>query len=699
MTANTLSITALLQSIEVRSSGSRLPRYQITGAPALVIMVGTVALVVWFVARFFMMRRQARATLALMTASEARYHLLFDSNPCPMWVYDLATTSIVEVNDAAIAQYGYTREEFVARKLADMRSPDDAARLQEMLLDLADDAESVHIARHVKKDGTQIDVEARGRPLPISGRRLRLVVLTDCTERMAAERNVRDAEERARATTEVLQTLIDTAPQAMIVTDIDLHVTRWNRAAETLFGWSADEVLGKLVPFVPPDKQAEVAERYARVTVNGDIAPTEIVRLRKDGSRVQVVAAVAPLHDDTGNMVGFITIFTDLTDRNLLEAQLRQSQKMEAIGTLAGGVAHDFNNLLTVILSYSEMLLAGNLAPEFRGDLEEISTAARRATALTRQLLTFSRKAIVQARPVDMNDMVRGMQPMLRRLLATNIGLSATLSATVAVVLADPSQLEQILMNLVVNASDAMPDGGSLAIETRNVDLDRSYAQTHVGVQPGPYVLLAVTDTGIGMDAATVAKAFEPFFTTKDVGRGTGLGLATVYAITKQLDGHVWVYSEPGHGASFKIYLPRHASIQTPEEPKAPHSAPEQRTGTALLVEDDDSVRRAVRRMLERIGYSVLEAPDGETGLSVAAGYQGTIDIVITDLMMPRMNGGDFAAALAKTHPTLRVVFASGYTDDTVVRRGLLTEEHVFLQKPFTAEQLAQAIAKLRGTA
>jgi two-component system cell cycle sensor histidine kinase/response regulator CckA len=350
-----------------------------------------------------------------------------------------------------------------------------------------------------------------------------------------------------------------------------------------------------------------------------------------------------------------------------------------------------------VILSYTEMLLSGNLAPEFRGDLEEISTAARRATALTRQLLTFSRKAIVQVRPVDINDVVRGMHSMLRRLLATNIDLTTTLSVDGGVVIADPSQLEQILMNLVVNASDAMPEGGALVVETRNVELDRAYAQSHAGVQPGPYVMLAVTDTGIGMDAATVSKVFEPFFTTKEVGRGTGLGLATVYAITKQLDGHVWVYSEPGLGATFKIYLPRQTASMPEETPATASLSMAPRSGTALLVEDDEAVRRAVRRMLERIGYNVLEAPDGETGLAVAAGHTGSIDIVITDLVMPRMNGGDFASALARTHPKLRVVFASGYTDDTVVRRGLLTAEHAFLQKPFTAEQLAQTVFRLRG--
>ncbi|MEP6495894.1 MAG: PAS domain S-box protein [bacterium] len=697
-TTSTASVSEIVQGVVIQTPSSKLPRFEASGAPALVIIFGTLAVTTWFVVRFFKLRRQSRDALARLKVNEARYRLLFDGNPCPMWVYDVETTAIVEVNDAATAQYGYTREEFTTMSLRDLRAPDDVVRQEGMLQGLAGESESIHFARHLKKDGTAIEVEARGRPLPIPGRLLRLVVVTDYTARLATERTAREAEARARATSEMLQSLIDAAPQAMIVIDAAMYVRRWNRAAEALFGWSAEEVLGKPVPFIPPDKRGEADARLIRAIAGDSLSPTEVTRVRKDGTLVHLLVAAASLLDAHGCVVGLITIFTDLTERNLLEAQLRQSQKMEAVGTLAGGVAHDFNNLLTVILSYSEMLLSGTLAPEYRSDLEEISTAARRATALTRQLLTFSRKAIVQLRSVDINEVVRGMHPMFRRLLTTNIDLSTTLSANACVVVADPSQIEQVLMNLVVNASDAMPHGGSLAIETQNVELDRAYVQTHAGVRPGPYVMLAVADTGIGMDAATVSKAFEPFFTTKDVGRGTGLGLATVYAITKQLEGHVWVYSEPGHGATFKIYLPRHASTVADEVARAPRAREVLRAGTALLVEDDDAVRRAVRRMLERLGYSVLEASDGETGLSVATGYAGTIDVVITDLMMPRMNGGDFAAALAKTHPSLRVVFASGYTDDTVVRRGLLTDEHLFLQKPFTADQLAQAISKLRST-
>jgi two-component system cell cycle sensor histidine kinase/response regulator CckA len=682
----------------IQGSGATAPSIQL-GLTTLAIVAVVFAVIGGLVGRTFVPRRLSELRGSPLTRPDDRYRLFFESNPCPMWVYDLPTAAIIEVNDAAVAQYGYTREEFARMTLRDLRAPEDAAHLEEMLRETKPDAEMLHLARHIKKNGSRIDVEVRGHPLSIPGRALRLVVITDCTERLAVARGIREAEARASATNAMLQTVIDAAPLPMTVTDIDLNLTRWNRAAESVFGWTAAEVLGKPAPFFPEEQLPDAKNRRARSMAGEAVPPTEVIRIRKDGTRVDLMVAVSPLADLDGRIIGVISIFTDLAERNLLEGQLRQAQKMEAIGTLAGGVAHDFNNLLTIILSYSDMLLAGPLTAETHADIDEIALAARRATALTSRLLAFSRKAIVQLRPMDVNDVVRGMETMFRRLLMTNIELTTTLSLEPSVVIADPGQIEQVLMNLIGNASDAMPDGGSLVIETQNVELDGDYERTHAGVRPGSYIMLAVTDTGAGMDAATASKIFEPFFTTKGVGRGTGLGLATVYAITKQLEGHVWVYSELGHGTTFKIYIPRDMSAQPVEGAIAPRQASAQRSGTALLVEDDDAVRRAVGRMLERLGYDVIEAADGEAGLAIAAEHHGPIDIAITDLMMPRMNGLAFASAVAKTHPGLRVVFASGYTDATVLQRGLLTPAHAFLQKPFTADQLAQAITKLTGRA
>jgi two-component system cell cycle sensor histidine kinase/response regulator CckA len=648
-----------------------------------------------WVARDVTEQKRARDVLA---QSEARYRLLFEHNPSPMWVYDYDTTAILDVNDAAIEQYGYSRAEFATMTLRELRAPEDQSRLEQILKTLRRTEESVHLARHLKKDGTPIDVDVRGRPLAVPGRSLRLVVVTDVTARLATARAAQQAEERARATSEMLQSLIDTAPQAMVVLDDTWRITRWSRGAETLFGWSAAEVIGRPAPYVPDDYLEDVRARQAHADQGYFGKPREVVRLSKDGRRVPVLIATAPLLGRDGRPTAHIAVYTDLTERKLLEEQLRQSQKMEAIGTLAGGVAHDFNNILTVISSYANLLLAAGPDANDRADLEEISTAARRATALTRQLLTFTRRDVVRLESVNVNDVVGGMESMYRRLLATNIELVVKLDDRIGLVLADVSQVEQLLMNLVVNASDAMPDGGTLIIETQTAELDEVYAQTHADVKPGAYVMLAVSDSGIGMDAATISKIFEPFFTTKPVGRGTGLGLATVYAIVKQLGGHVWVYSEPGQGAAFKIYLPREAARQ--ESSAVSRAKPAAaRTGTVLLVEDDEAVRKAVRRMLEKAGYVVLEAEDAEVGFRVAAERTGSIDIVVTDLMMPGMSGSEFASRLAEAHPGLRVVLTSGYTDDAVVRRGLLGAAHAFLQKPFTSEQLTNVISELLESA
>ena len=669
----------------------------------ILILVGAIAVIVVRIRRLNREASEARLrgsaaeakveTLsAVVEQSEARYRMLFEDNPCPMWVYDYDTLAIVEANDNAAVQYGYSRDELCRMSLRDLRSPTQIPLLDDALREVDFNEQGVHITRHRRKDGTEIDVETRGRPLPIAGRRLRLVVATDVTERLSAERKLRMAESRARSTSEMLQSLIDAAPQAIIVIDERVRVTGWNRAAEKLFGWTAEEVMGRAAPILSPEERQETKARIE--TVAGG-RPMEVTRWRKDGTPVDVLLSAAPFMSVRGERVGYIAVFTDLTDRKQLEEQLRQSQKMEAIGTLAGGIAHDFNNILTVITSYSSMLLAAREEDDpDRGDLEEIATAAKRATGLTRQLLTFTRRAIVRPQSVDLREIVGGMESMLRRLLKSNIDFATKLDADSCCVIADRSQIEQIVMNLVVNASDAMPNGGSLVIETTRADLDESYAAMHSDVRAGEFIMLAISDTGIGMDAATQSKVFEPFFTTKEPGRGTGLGLATVYGIVKQMGGFVWVYSEPGHGATFKVYLPRDAGPAAPAEASTTATLGARR-GTVLLVEDDDAVRLAVRRMLEKLGFRILEAKDGAEGVEVSRDYAGHIDVLVTDLMMPKMDGKTLASTLAVSRPEMRVVFTSGYTDDAVVRRGLVDSSHAFVQKPFTGEQLVNTISGL----
>ena len=633
--------------------------------------------------------------VAARAASEEQWRLLFEYNPHPMWVYDRESLGLLRVNEATVKQYGFSREEFAGMKLPDLRAEADRPELDAVLESVGSDSDEVHLVRHRRKDGSTLFVEARGRPLAMPDHKARLVAATDVTERVAAEQGIHEAEARARATSEMLQSLIDVAPQAIIAINLDQNVTRWNRAAEGLFGWTEAEVLGHPAPCLAAVEAVETLRLARNGPQDRPEAPFELGCRRKDGSSVKVLFAAAALRDPYGEMIGTITVLTDLTERAQLEEQLRQSQKMEAIGRLAGGVAHDFNNLLMVISAYSAMLVEGNLGEEDKRNAQEIADAAERAAALTRQLLLFSRKQVVQHQRIDVAQSIKGLQPMLSRLLFENIELVTSLQAGETTVIADMTQIEQVIMNLAVNASDAMPDGGTLTLEVAAVELDRSYSQTHVEVKPGSYVMLAVSDTGVGMDADTLDKIFEPFFTTKPVGHGTGLGLATVYAIVKELGGHIWVYSEIAHGATFKIYLPaaEERSNAIPADASAAvTSKTSHGTEIVLLVEDDESVRRATRTMLERAQYSVLEAADGAAGLVVAEEHRGRIDVVVTDLMMPGMDGRAFADLLRRGHPGVRVVFISGYTDDAVTRRGLVDPSQAFLQKPFTARDLTTMI-------
>ena len=369
---------------------------------------------------------------------------------------------------------------------------------------------------------------------------------------------------------------------------------------------------------------------------------------------------------------------------------------MEAVGRLAGGVAHDFNNVLTAITGYSELLL-DELQPgdPKRQDVEEIKAAGLRAAALTRQLLAFSRKQVLQTRVLDVNDVVRGLEKMLRRLLGEDVKVELALEAALGAVRADPGQLEQVIVNLAVNSRDAMPGGGLLTLETANVELDEAYVNSHAGASPGRHVMLAVTDTGIGMDAETRSQIFEPFFTTKERGKGTGLGLSVVYGIVKQSGGSVWVYSEPGRGTTFKVYLPR---VDEPVEGLELESAVQPVAGgteTVLVAEDDPAVREIVADVLTRKGYRVLRAPDGQTALEMARAAAGEIHLLVTDIVMPGMTGRQLAEAFAIARPGVRVLYMSGYTDGAVVRQGVLAEGLPFLQKPFTPNALALKVREV----
>jgi nitrogen-specific signal transduction histidine kinase/ActR/RegA family two-component response regulator len=388
-----------------------------------------------------------------------------------------------------------------------------------------------------------------------------------------------------------------------------------------------------------------------------------------------------------------IVLAFDVTERRVLEEQLRQSQKLEAIGQLAGGIAHDFNNLLTVVTGYSDLTVRQlQAADPVRRNVEEIKKAGERAASLTRQLLAFSRKQVLQPKVLNINAVISDIEKMLRRLIGEDVGLKTIIASELGSIKADPGQIEQVLMNLAINARDAMPQGGKLTIEAENVYLNDEYARQHIAVKPGPYVMLAVSDTGTGMDEKTQAHIFEPFFTTKEAGKGTGLGLSTVYGIVKQSGGNIWVYSEVGRGTTFKIYLPR--VDEGAQEYKRSAEVEEifQGTETILLAEDEEMVRKLAREVLETYGYQVLEAANGREALLICERYKEPIHLLITDVVMPEMSGRELSDRLAQLRPEIKVLYMSGYTDNAIVHQGVLDEGANFIQKPFSPHTLAQKV-------
>jgi two-component system cell cycle sensor histidine kinase/response regulator CckA len=490
-----------------------------------------------------------------------------------------------------------------------------------------------------------------------------------------------------------LGVMIENMPAVLWTTDKELRFTSSVGAGLRALGLRTNETVGKSLFEYFRTEDPE----FAPIAAHRQALAGEPITYEMEWQKRIFESHVQPLRSSEGEITGVVGVALDITDRQHLLDQLRQSQKMQAVGELAGGVAHDFNNLLMVVKGHAEMLL--DRLPEtssIRHSIEQMQSASERAAGLTRQLLAFSRKQVLQPRVLDLNEVVAGMIQMVSRLIGANIELSFLPALNLGRVKADPSQVEQVVLNLVVNARDAMPDGGRLTIETSNIDLDRSYAAQHPGgLEPGPYIMLTVTDNGCGMDAETQARIFEPFFTTKAQGKGTGLGLATVYGVVKQTGGFIWVYSEVGHGTTFKIHLPRVAAKV--EQPFADQlqSGPVPGTETILFVEDEESVRELVRDYLGTIGYRVLEAGDGVQALAVAAAHKGPIHMLITDVVMPRLSGRELATRLAVERGDLKVLFISGYTDDSVFRHGVLEGGVAFLQKPFNLKTLAQKIREV----
>jgi PAS domain S-box-containing protein len=609
-----------------------------------------------------------------------------------IWDWDIKTNSLVW-NDSVEKVFGHKQNEIYPEIewWYDHLHPDDRERVIAGFNAILDDGGTSwsNQYRYRRADGTYANVIDRAYiARDATGTATRVIgAITDVTERSRSEAAIRFQAQ-----------LLNAVQQAVVATDPDGLVIFWNKFAELLYGWTAEEAVGRAIDELTPspflrEHGAQIVERGAA----GEAWTGEFLVQGKSGKAFPALLTTSPVLDERSRVLGFVQVSIDLTERRNLEEQFRQSQKMDAVGRLAGGIAHDFNNLLTVIRLNTEIIIEG-LDPEDprSEDVKQIRNAAERASTLTRQLLAFSRKQILQPRVLDMNSVVGNVEPMLRRLIGEDVTITSTCNAR-GYVVADPGQLDQVLVNLVVNARDAMPQGGRITIETRNIDLDDNYTSEHAPVMPGRYVMLAVGDTGVGMNQDTREHAFDPFFTTKEAGKGTGLGLATVYGIVKQSGGYVWIYSEPGHGTTLKLYFPEVSSVAAfaNSEPRVASMQTKRGSETILLVEDEEAVRGLTLRILEKQGYRVIAAQHGREAMDIASREEGHIDLVLTDVVMPGMNGRGLVERLSGIRPRIKSLYMSGYTDDDIIRRGFIEPSKSFLQKPFTSDALLQTVRKV----
>jgi PAS domain S-box-containing protein len=525
---------------------------------------------------------------------------------------------------------------------------------------------------------------------------LLIIIAWLVSSRRHAETKLRQQHEHLRASEERFSKAFYASPVPMsIVTYQDGCYLDVNESFLRNSGYTREEIIGRTTTELGIYAIPGERDRLRRVLEgHGVILNLEVHRRIKSGE-VRVGLTSSELITLNGERC-ILTTTNDITDRKQLEEQLVQAQKMEAIGRLAGGIAHDFNNLLTAIIGYSQLLLRRAPADDpSRQELEEIQKAGERAATLTGQLLAFSRRQVLQPKILDLNMVIADIGKMLQRLIGEDVELRTHFDLRIGLAKADPGQVEQVVMNLAVNARDAMPHGGKLTIETANAYLDESYAGQHAEVQPGPYIMLAMSDTGTGMDKQTQARIFEPFFTTKEQGKGTGLGLSTVYGIVRQSGGHISVYSEPGRGTTFKVYLPQANESCPARDPLAP--APELLSGTetVLIVEDEDAVRQLTQQVLKANGYTVLEASNPNDALGLAASFREQIHLLISDVVMPGMNGGALVSHLSQLRPTTRVLYISGYAEDAIVQHGILDSGTPFLPKPFTPDGLLRKVRKV----
>jgi PAS domain S-box-containing protein len=635
---------------------------------------------------------QRRAAREALLQSERRHRRLAEGAHDDIFIVD-REGRLLYLNTAAAARLGLRQPDVAGRPLREILPPEDASRFLGNVERVLASREDLYVEERSMLDGREVWSGTWLTPLVGEDGRIESVegVSRDITTRIAAEQALRASEQRYRS-------LFERNLAGVYRATIEGRIAECNDAFARALGYeSGSEVRGLGAGDLYPNPALRQAF-LERLLAEGAIAGHESEGRRKDGASVWMLENAALVREEgSAHVEGTIL---DITERKTLERQLAQTQRMEAVGQLAQGVAHDFSNILNVVGGYSELAVrkVEETSP-LRPYLEEIRRAAGRATDLVRQILAFSRGQIVEPTDVDVDAVVAGLEPMLRRLIPEDIELVSSLRASPAVVRADRGQLEQVVVNLAVNARDAMPKGGRLTIETAQAELDEAYCRRHVGAQPGPCVMLTVADTGVGMDAKTRARIFEPFFTTKEPGRGTGLGLATVYGIARRAGGSVWVYSEPGRGTVLKVYLPRAEGAERPAEPLS-RPAPAGESGARgaeaiLLVEDEQALRVLTRELLESLGYAVLEARDGNEALELAASHEGRVDLLLTDLVMPGMGGEELARRVVSSRPDVRILFVSGFREDDRVREKLPAGRVRFLQKPYSASALGTSLRQL----
>ncbi len=631
------------------------------------------------------------ADLALVE-SEARYRSLVEWSPEAITVSRGGT--LLFVNPSMIKLLGATDEpDLVGKSILDIVHPDLQDIVRARLRSHAERGGTLPRIeeRLVRLDGAVIDVEIDGRSIHYKGEPALFSSMRDITERKRAEEARHTAEERTRF-------VLQHANVGVWDLDYASGVLQWSGIMEAQYGVLSGTFGGTFNAFVErihPDDRASVLEAIGRAIASGADFSVLNRTIWPDGTVRWLSGAGRILIDEHGAPTRAVGISMDVTERRTLEQQFQQAQKMEAVGQLAGGVAHDFNNLLTVILGFCELLLA-DIEPGDRrqADISEIQKAGLRAAGLTRQLLAFSRHQITEPTRLDLNAVITDLQAMLHRLIREDVRVVLRLQPEPAPVTADRGEIEQVVVNLAVNARDAMPKGGTLTIETASVDLDEHYARTHVAVTPGPYVVITVSDTGTGMTPQVQARLFEPFFTTKEPGQGTGLGMATVYGIVTRSGGGIDIDSEVGRGTSFKLYFPRANGAETVAHAPPPPARPRAGTQTVLLVDDEAGLRELAKRLLVRQGYTVLIAGDAEEATRLFD-ENPSIDVLLTDVVMPGASGPELAGRLVALKPGLKVIYMSGYTDDTITQHGILKPGVAFLHKPFTSETLGRKIREV----